>query len=524
MCLPSDIPPECVAPITRTRVLMQQASRGEAVWNWHNAVARARLFRSLFEDRYTITGDEKDSCLRFLKPTQSPSVDQVDAVLSAIEANMYPFIAAKPESRFASAQSLLRSYAGRGIVMTTGNEHTRFAVNTIRMLRDLGCTLPIQIFYADDDDLHVRNRAVLGALPDVELVDLSTLLDIHAASQNGEPITRLGWAMKPFAMLASRFREVILIDADLLFLQKPEVMLDYPLYKDTGVLLFRDRTLGAGSPTLSALMEELMEGLPMSAYYHKEGRAGRWLSGHEGESGVIVFDKHRNFHSLLMACKMNSGPYQRDLYSIIHGDKETYWMAQEMLDLPYSWAPGAGGSIGYLEPHPHDRDMVKICGQLYHPDPDLQPLWANGGMVSNKRSPKGEGILEFTHWGNDMTFRNVTWDWEMEDKPFCLHLKKSARGEDWDSLGPRELNLIDKAVKDWKEIIHFDGGKDKAKKAVGKVPTESPSAPIEKPFLAARLPPSPPEKKEVAEYADGHLPESPAGIRLGKGAFDKDSS
>ncbi|KAJ3020892.1 hypothetical protein HKX48_009574 [Thoreauomyces humboldtii] len=451
------------------------------------------------EERYTITGVEKESCLRFLTPGETPTLLEVDTAIAEIETDMYPFINS-PRGRFPSARSLLRTYAGRGIVMTTGDAHARFAINTIRMIHSLGCSLPIQIFYADDRDLTVENQRTLSALPYVELVDVSKLLDIAAAFR-GEPLVHLGWAMKPFAMLASRFNEIILLDADILFLQNPEVMFRYQLYRDTGSLLFMDRTLWAGG-RLNEYLEELMEGEPLSEYYYTHGRAGRTLSAHEGESGVIVFDKQRNFHVLLLACKMNSGPYQQDMYSVLHGDKESYWMAHEMVGLPYSWAPGAGGALGFLEDHPQHHSIVKVCGQLYHPDPDFRPLWANGGMLTNKRSPKGEkgeGILNFTHWATDKTFVDVDWDMEDDDRPFCLYRLRNREGLDWDALTTKELGIIDTAAEDWKMIMldastNFTVKGDKPKlqglrpQAWGKNPRSDKSSKVKAPDDAFRIP------------------------------------
>ena len=52
-----------------------------------------------------------------------------------------------------------------------------------------------------------------------------------------------GWAIKPFALLVSSFAEAVLMDADVLFVQKPEVLFEHPEYATTGTLFFHDRSL-----------------------------------------------------------------------------------------------------------------------------------------------------------------------------------------------------------------------------------------------------------------------------------------
>ncbi|KAJ3005874.1 hypothetical protein HKX48_000424 [Thoreauomyces humboldtii] len=421
------------------------------VTDWHHLGARARLFRALMEARYTISGEERTPCTSIFKRGRiRATAGLLDDVIATVEENMYPFIAAGPV--FPSADTLLRSYRGKGIVMTTGNRHALYALHTVRVIRRLGCKLPIQLFYADDTDLAPSNRDMLSSAElGVELVDISTVLDVRAAWPAEAEKPFLGWAMKPFAMLASRYREIVFVDADALFLQDPAVMFEYPLYLNSGALLFRDRTLSPGGMELETFFRDVMEGQVPSKYYAEEGRVGRQLSLHEGESGVVVLDKHRNFHALLMACKMNSGIFKESMYDIVHGDKESYWIAQELLGLPYRWAPGGGGALGFQEPT-DSSTVIKVCGQLFHPSPTFEPLWMNGGLQTNKYSSAGNDLLRFTHWATDREFHDVVWDWEESDRPFCLHRDVRDKGVEWDELSGRALKVLQEATDDWEYL------------------------------------------------------------------------
>lgn len=129
----------------------------------------------------------------------------------------------------------------QGIVIVTGREHFRYAAHLITNLRDvLGSKLPIEIAYAGEDDLPRDHRVALRSLGDeVFFLDvLSVFSDDTLMLKDGRS------AIKPFAVLASRFQQVILMDADAVFLQKPETLLDaHQGFKSTGVLLFHDRLL-----------------------------------------------------------------------------------------------------------------------------------------------------------------------------------------------------------------------------------------------------------------------------------------
>jgi len=391
---------------------------------------RARNFSKLFNIRYTPFGKERRGLVKTLGGLEK--VAQVDEALQALERNMYPWI--KKGKKFVNAADVLSSYSGRGIVLATGNWHFRFARHCILSMRLVGSKLPIQVFYAGPDDLSVENRNILRAIPGVEVIDLSEFVDIKEAEVNG-------WAVKPFSMLASNFAEMIFVDADALFFQPPEVMFEFERYKRTGAVFFRDRTIGWG---MTETLEFMKTFLPNPSEYAKtEGRVLNLKSLHEGESGVIVYDKRAAFHGLLATCKMNANPWREVMYKVIHGDKESYWFSQELLELPYAWAPGGGGTVGW-------KEGEHVCGGLYHPDEKYKPLWWNGGVTVNKYfEANAENLMNFTHWATDRRFEKLDWQWEQEKKPFCL---KPGWEEDVGELTPKEKVLAKKMQDLWLDL------------------------------------------------------------------------
>ncbi|TGJ86585.1 hypothetical protein E0Z10_g2154 [Xylaria hypoxylon] len=302
--------------------------------------------------------------------------------------------------------------AGRGIVLTAGDDQAKYLMTTIYTFRQLGCDLPIEIMYLGDLDLGEDHRFELEALPGVTTRDISQMVD-------DEGWKLAGWAIKPFAMLLSSFREVIFIDADSLFFRNPALLFDDPDYKRTGALFFRDRTIMPESKR-----RLLLQILPRPI--HKLAKESSWWtgsSGHHQESGVVVVDKWKHFVSMLLICRLNGSDRDaRDgkigVYEMMHGDKETFWIGFLLAGDPsFAFHKGGVGSIGVTEPlnvtatepdaadelsspsktqdeeyqspleasatpGPHTHTMCSP--QLLHLDLDGTPLWFNGWLLVSK--------------------------------------------------------------------------------------------------------------------------------------------
>lgn len=171
---------------------------------------------------------------------------QKEALLDAVDSSaalLYPFLPQEPTAR--PSLSGLRSSTqlkSPGFVIPTGNEDVRFAAHLIISLRDvLKSELPIQIAYAGDGHLSPESRQLLGKVTargtqGLDFLDLLSIFDDSALrlqeSKN---------AVRSFAVLASKFEKVILVDPDTVFLQKPEVLFEQPALHKSRAVLFRDQ-------------------------------------------------------------------------------------------------------------------------------------------------------------------------------------------------------------------------------------------------------------------------------------------
>ena len=124
------------------------------------------------------------------------------------------------------------------------------------------------------------------------------------------------WVLKPYAILHSRFREIMLLDADNVPVQDPASLFSTTQYRETGALFWPDfRRFDQDHPIWRAC------GVP----YRDEP---------EFESGQIVVDKRRCWRALNLAMWYNE--HADFFYRIIHGDKDTFHLAFRKLDVPYA--------------------------------------------------------------------------------------------------------------------------------------------------------------------------------------------
>lgn len=321
---------------------------------------------------------------------------------------LFPFLRGPPTNPpSAGGLSHLRSSivpGSVGIVIPAGNNNVRFAAHLIASLRNvLNSKLPIHIVYAGDGDLSAPNRHFLAELvassgQALNFLDILTVFDDSTLK-----LREGGWAIKPFAVLGSRFEKVILLDADAVFLQKPEVLLDLPGFQNTGALLFRDRLLWQHAFSdrhqwWHGQIKRPSGELNTSLVWTQE-------FAEEGDSGVVIVDKSQTdvFMGLLHICWQNSYEVREEItYQITYGDKETWWMGFELAGSSYEMEKHYGGIVGWekeVQPESDNSEedgetradhlTKKVCSfVIAHVDEEDNLIWYNGGLLKNKKIPE----------------------------------------------------------------------------------------------------------------------------------------
>ncbi|UZJ55678.1 hypothetical protein CBS101457_004998 [Exobasidium rhododendri] len=374
-------------------------------------------------------------------PQPSSSLKEVEKEREAggIRQNILTLDIAKPVQTIAPIPE--SDGISRGIVMSLGRSEVRFAMQFLHMLRNVHkSSLPVELYYYGEDDLPTYMRAFL----EMSYEGVRTI-DLEAANIFDPSIARLarqGWALKPFALLATNFSEVILTDADVVFLLNPSLLFEVKGYHDTGTLFFHDRDHyreGASRIVHEFLHEQLgahgpSERLGQSQFWSKKGI-------YEQESGVVVIDKRRGaaFSALFFAAWQNTGNIRElTTYRVFWGDKESYWLAFELAGFDYYFVDLYAGGLGneplegqFCSDHPlhflppdaiSESDAQKISSS----DSDAvaedaatqegqgRAAWFNGSLLANKGRNETEYLQE-TSWAVD-----GSWEFHEASEKWCM--------------------------------------------------------------------------------------------------------
>lgn len=271
----------------------------------------------------------------------------------------------------------------QGIVIPSGKKHLRYTFHLIANIRlVLKSKLTIQVVYAGGDDLPLGERDLLTSyFEDVETLDI-----LEVFNDSGLDLRNGGWAIKPFALLASKFEKALLVDADSVFLQKPETILEaHTGFVERGALLFHDRLLWKNVFIDRAKWwrKEMGDRTPSDTLLKSKVWSENYAE--EGDSGVVAMDKSRVpvFMALFHICWQNSQQVRDEItYRMTYGDKESWWFGLELCAVPFVFEEHYASVLGQADRR-DNRNMV--CSfTIAHLDAKSKLLWYNGSLLKNK--------------------------------------------------------------------------------------------------------------------------------------------
>lgn len=215
------------------------------------------------------------------------------------------------------------AYAGRGVVVCGGGKYFLMAVVAIKLLRRLGCNLPIELW------------GLPGELPAWQ-AEMVAPLGVACRRTDDPDVAGFpfvggknpGWELKTFAALHTSFAESLHLDADSFPQQDPTYFFGRPEYLATGAIFWPDLE-GDPSKYGNDLTSEVWAavGLP-------DRREPAF------ESGQFVVNREKWWRGL---CLSNwFARHGHEFYyklKVWYGDKECPHVAARMLGLEYAMPP-----------------------------------------------------------------------------------------------------------------------------------------------------------------------------------------
>ncbi len=351
-----------------------------------------------------------------------PSPEERQSLSDAL-VSQFPFLEGTNETIYTPWSPPTTIFTSQvGYVICTGSNNFHLAAHLIRSLQRVHRSpTPIEIAYAGDQDLRPEHRAFLQDLkPGVSFIDL-----LERFPSARDDLIDSGWAMKPFALLASSHKRAILVDADALFLTSPDLIFELNSgLARTGTLFFHDRAAVGGTDDRRFWVKDQIKaaGLRPSRHLTAESLFYAGATWYEMDSGVVALDKTKIpvLLGLMFATWMNTKAVREEVtYKIFYGDKETFWLAMELSGVEYFFQPWYAGTMGTITDDKSlgkGKGKVEICGtHMLHLDQLGQmPFWINGGVYEHKDDPK-RAYAQMTHYWvgetSDIRYSQPDWYW-----------------------------------------------------------------------------------------------------------------
>ncbi|HEY5957167.1 MAG TPA: hypothetical protein VIV60_11460, partial [Polyangiaceae bacterium] len=191
-------------------------------------------------------------------------------------------------------------FNGKGVVVCGGGKYFTQAWVCINMLRQMGCRLPVELWYLGREELSEAMAQLLQPLG-VRCVDATEVAVRHPARILN------GWELKPYAIIHSSFEEVLFLDADNVPIVDVTALFDWPEYKQWGAVFWPDYQRLARDRDIWQICNIPFRDEP------------------EFESGQVLVNKRTCWRELQVTMHLNE--HSDFYYRHVFGDKETFHMA-----------------------------------------------------------------------------------------------------------------------------------------------------------------------------------------------------
>lgn len=221
----------------------------------------------------------------------------------------------------------------RGIITAAGGKDLLLqSFVSIHLLRYHGCNLPVELFYADEDEM---NDEFLEKMKKINV----SCINIQSHDLFRDYNAR-NFSIKSIALFLSSFEEVIWMDVDIIPFTNMEELFNDPFYNQNHYLFFPD--IFSYGKYQNANTEKTNDLMKMFGFSFKVGE-------NETDAGLFLIHKGRlpkDFIILNLLFNIN----HKLTYTYAYGDKELYNLCMKLCAVEYSTNDVKPGIIGKYFP------------------------------------------------------------------------------------------------------------------------------------------------------------------------------
>ncbi|WP_256007261.1 alpha-1,3-mannosyltransferase family protein [Pedobacter deserti] len=207
--------------------------------------------------------------------------------------------------------------AGNGVVICAGGARYYIcAWVLINVLRVKGCTLPIEIWYVENE------------LSDFMVAEISKF-GVDCRIVSGGSANVRGFQIKPYAILNSKFENVLYLDSDVIPVVDPSYLFDNSEFLNRGCIFWPDFWK---TPSDNPIWKILNLNFTLSP---------------EQESGQMLINKRECWKQLNLAMYFNL--QHRIYYQLLYGDKDTFRFAWLALGMSFYMVPYDPSLCGFTD-------------------------------------------------------------------------------------------------------------------------------------------------------------------------------
>ncbi|KAJ1565888.1 hypothetical protein HK096_007728 [Nowakowskiella sp. JEL0078] len=298
-------------------------------------------------------------------------------------------------------------FRGRGIVFTALKSEMWLLLTSITLLRKSGCKLPIEV-WQNDGELNSTHLSAFEGLSQMwggtirmrVADDFENIVPMEKGVDTSEAGLLEGFkerrlSTKLTAIMNSLFREVLVLDVDVMAVRDPEYLFNSLEFKEDGAIFWPDFWK-------TASFNPLWGWMGMSCF-------DEW----EQDSGIILLDKAKSWKALQLSVMLNQNNEIGKWRFRLFGDKDVLRFAWRATDTRFMFVQKWVLPAGTLKPIP----SIPFCGN---------------SMIQHDLN----GNILFIH----TNFRSLVWDHFNSKKLPLVYIQLYQKNTSLDSIKPGPIN------------------------------------------------------------------------------------